>query len=373
MRYTSLSVIFVQGPGTGNITRLLCGLFFLASGLLSLFPGNAMGGAPLKTGADSTAAQGQPCLEVVADNPSIGPVIEGALVPFTFVLRNTGRAPLLLKQLNPGKGTRIVRAPKSIAQGKEGRIELALSTLGKRGKTQRGVRLLSNDPDCPVKYLPVTLMVTPQIDAVPDRFSLSGMAGGKFEGKIELKGNLKEPLELKIAETQLSDTDTVRLEKVSSRDYTLLFSSSPGTAGITRGKIVLSTSYPQYPRFTIPVMVRTLAPLQALPGTLEARQGRAESGIKKTAGDASPFKAHCLVRSNDHKKFTITQITSTPGTKGLTTRITPVTPGALYRIDVDITLGNRLPRDTVVPAPVLEIHTDHPDQPVLKVPVKIKP
>ncbi len=318
---------------------------------------------------DQGAATGQPCLVVPVEGEPLGPVIEGPAVPYRMRLRNTGNAPLDLLTLIPGKGTRVVHFPKTISPGKEAFIDLELKTLGMPGKTPRGVRLRCNDPDQPVRYLPLVLVVTPQISITPDRFSLNGSAGSLLEGTLVLKGNLNQPLELKILETQLNDKDTICLEKMLS-SYALHLKSSPAGPGIQRGRIVLSSNYPQSPRLIIPVMIRALAPLQALPEIILFEPQSPEPGDHQAASLQAPvlLKAHCLVRSNDGQDFAIRNIRFKPDIKGILTRISPVKAGQLYRISISMPEASK---DNILP-PVMEIHTDHPGCPVIETSLCIK-
>ncbi|PIE73713.1 MAG: hypothetical protein CSA20_01945 [Deltaproteobacteria bacterium] len=335
-------------------------------GLLLLFLSLSFSHArPLNS---STAATASPCLTVPSGRETLGPVIEGPPVFHTIVLRNTGRAELLLQHFLPGKGTKILQAPRSIGPGKQEHIRLELRTLGERGKVARGVRLRSNDPDQPIRYLPLVLDVIPQITIIPDRFSLTGLAGKVFAGELHIRGNLKQALALTLAETDLPESTRVSLKKKASNTCTLSLETSQALAGVFRGQIRLGTNYPQHPTLTVPVMIRSLAPLQALPAVIDLQQGTAISKHRQAGQDpaASSLRCQVMIRSNDQREFSVKNVIFSPAQEQMTSRVIPVQEGKIYRLE--LIFLEKAPAQTA--APVVEIHTDHPDVPVLYLPVK---
>ena len=106
---------------------------------------------------------GHPFLSVPADSCNFGTVEQMTKVKHVFVLKNTGRATLVIRDL---RGTCSCTATlldrREIPAGGEGMLELTLDTGVFLGKMRRRVFIDSNDPINAMKPLSVIATVVPK-------------------------------------------------------------------------------------------------------------------------------------------------------------------------------------------------------------------
>ena len=76
---------------------------------------------------------------------NFGALNSGEIVSFTFVFKNEGTKTLLITDIDSGCGcTQVNIQEKSIAPGKEGRIEVIYNSSGEVGRQLKTITLISN-------------------------------------------------------------------------------------------------------------------------------------------------------------------------------------------------------------------------------------
>lgn len=334
-------------------------------------------GSPVDAVAGGKASD-RPMMVFEGPAPAAGPVLEGDPVRQTIRIGNRGQAPLKLVRLRPWKGTRLIRADRVIPPGTGGGIELELATLGAGPRPLRGITIATNEAGRPGHRIAVDLTVTPQIQATPDRVCLSGFAGQELRREIFIRGNLKQPLRLSAAEPAPVETIAWDLTPSSAPgQFRLAVRSWSKNAGTVRSRIRFTTNYPQKPFLTVPILVRTLDAVQAVPRQIDFGTVVQSRYLPPTADAAgAPGKntprpdprATVFVRLSQKGTLRIQKAVVEGVPQGFPATIHPVEPGRVYRIDVAAEVGHLHPGAVEA---ALAIHTDHPSQPIIRVPLRI--
>lgn len=102
----------------------------------------------------------EPSLVVTPARESIGSVRQGAVVPFSIQVTNSGNAPLEMRVV-PDCGCFTVRQPGTIAPGVTTVITGQIDTTVFPGKFDKAIYLYSNDAEIPVRRVPFEGMVRP--------------------------------------------------------------------------------------------------------------------------------------------------------------------------------------------------------------------
>ncbi len=109
---------------------------------------------------------------------SFGEADADGTVKHTFVVRNTGKAPVHLLQVRPSCAgcTTIAPVPESIGPGEAVDINVKIRLAGLRHKVAKRVTLRTDEEDAAPLVLTVNGQVHPFIEIMPDRLSVSSKA-----------------------------------------------------------------------------------------------------------------------------------------------------------------------------------------------------
>jgi hypothetical protein len=96
------------------------------------------------------AQNGEPKLVIESFTHDFGEVKSGTPLEYSFVIKNQGKADLLIKSVAPGCGCTSSDFDKVIAPGKEGKIKLAVpNTQGYAGEVAKSAAVITNDLNYP--------------------------------------------------------------------------------------------------------------------------------------------------------------------------------------------------------------------------------
>jgi len=126
----------------------------------------------------AAAAFAAPELSVVEGSYNFGTIAQGKKVQHNFVIRNTGDAPLQIKEVNVSCGCTAAK-PSSpvIAPGKSGEIQVIFDSAAFSGKVQKSVSLVTNaKPPSATLYLDGTIVEALQVS--PRQLSLGALKQG---------------------------------------------------------------------------------------------------------------------------------------------------------------------------------------------------
>jgi glutathione peroxidase len=102
---------------------------------------------------DNGKTAAAPKLLIDATTHNFGQVKEGEELSHTFIVKNAGKAELVIKNVSPACGCTASDFSKSVAPNSEGLITLSVKTAGMSGKTERYADVISNDPENPFQKL----------------------------------------------------------------------------------------------------------------------------------------------------------------------------------------------------------------------------
>ena len=93
-----------------------------------------------------------------------GEMQQGDKKTHTFMLTNTGKSDLLIRNVRSSCGcTAVAPSKKVIAPGEEAPIQVTFDSRGKRGRQSKSITVITNDPKTPTQILRISSNVaTPQ-------------------------------------------------------------------------------------------------------------------------------------------------------------------------------------------------------------------
>jgi hypothetical protein len=136
---------------------------------------------PLQAGppAESGSPTDAPRIEVAETDLKGGTVDPATKVPFDFVVRNTGTAPLELLEVKPTCGCVVASFERTIAPGGTGGIHAVLDTLGRQGEVRKNIEVTTNDPKSRRVVLSVRAIAREVIQVTPGYEVLLPLSAGK--------------------------------------------------------------------------------------------------------------------------------------------------------------------------------------------------
>ena len=149
----------------------------------------------------------------------------------------------------------MARFDRTIPPGGEGKITLEVRTKGFQGKMHKKARVFSNDPKHPQVTIGLKGKVWVPIHVNPRYVRLRGTEDEEIEGVVRLRGEKKEPLIAKIASVSIPDKVEVKLEETQKGlTYQLKIKNKVKGEARYRGKVRLTTNYPEKPEIVIQVI-----------------------------------------------------------------------------------------------------------------------
>ncbi len=186
-----------------------------------------------------------------------GTVVEGVEISHTFIIRNSGMAPLKISRVKPACSCTDVKFDELIPPGKKGTLHATFRTEDESGEQIKGVKIYSNDPANPVVKVEIAALVLEALSVKPDRIFLNGLTGVALEKTIRISAPGNRAFDLKLAENMLSGQVTFSIEKSKSdNSYSIIFKNRASEPETFRGRVILKTNIKERPFITIPVYSR---------------------------------------------------------------------------------------------------------------------
>ena len=149
----------------------------------------------------------------------------------------------------------MARFDRTIPPGGGGKITLEVRTKGFQGKIHKKARVFSNDPKHPQVTIVLKGKVWVPIHVNPRYVRLRGMEDEEIEGVVRLRGEKKESLIAKIASISIPDKVEVELQETKKGStYQLKIKNKVKVGARYRGKVRLTTNYPEKPEIVIQVI-----------------------------------------------------------------------------------------------------------------------
>ena len=313
------------------ITR---GLLLIVVFLFGTMPLPTLAGEPKKE-TPAPVKQAEPPLRVEGDGITLAGVMEGEKPEHTFTLVNQGTKEMRIRAIRPWKRTDILSADRVLAPGGRGKITVALDTRGLGGTLTGGVTLLTTDRTRPRYRMRVSVPVTPLISVSPDRMFIDAVAGKAKKATVTISSNISEPL--KLDSLNMPPAEALSWEivpEVPDRRFLLTAEAKTVVEAAYRSRLVFRTNFPQRPMVVVPVLVRNLPRVQAIPAEIDF--GRitlpADRGQTATVPSPPPPVRPVFIRMNSGSDLVVETVrTDSPA---LAWTVEAVVPGQVYRMDL---------------------------------------
>lgn len=250
---------------------------------------------------------------------------------------------------------------RSLSPGDEGALEISFDGVNRSGQQEKTVRVTSNDPEKEVVTVTIRAFVRASISLEP-QVARVGAIGFDEERVVQLKLKIEDPDQVSITriESSAPGVSGVILDGASDAEESIL--EVTFAAGRSAGKfeetLRLHTNLPEKPRIDVPVTGRVQGEIRLEPEAIGFQsRGRPDPS-------ATPIQVN--VKNVGPNPFRITGVEDSTGF--LTTVVEEADPGVSYVISVGLAVDGSEPVPDSFTGQ-LRILTDHPDQPVLELPV----
>ena len=118
-------------------------------------------------------------LTVAEPNFNFGTIPQGKKVPHNFVIRNSGDAPLQIKEVNVSCGCTAAKPSTSlVAPGKSAEIQVLFDSTSFNGKVQKSISLVTNAGKAPRFTLNLEGTIVEALQVTPRQLSLGALKPG---------------------------------------------------------------------------------------------------------------------------------------------------------------------------------------------------
>ncbi len=246
----------------------------------------------------------------------------------------------------------------SLSPGEGGVLQISFDGKSRSGDQTKTVRVTTNDPEQEIVIVTIHAYVITALNIEPKVARISDLELDE-ERVVRLKVRINDPENVSV--TRISTSDpwvSGRIMDAPETDGGKILEvkvAAGRPAGKFQETLTLHTTSPSMPMIDIPVTGRVRGELRLEPEAIGFQSSRRPNPA------ASPLTV--LVNSVGQQRFTVTGLEDSTGY--LVTGISEEQAGKTYSITVQLKEG---------PVPesfngVLRIFTDHPDQPVLELPV----
>lgn len=167
-----------------------------ALGLLVLNAALAFG-AETAAQKSETAAQKAPRLTIVEPVKDFGTIPKGDKLDWTFVVKNTGDADLMILAARPSCGCTVADFDKVIKPGDSGKVTAHVDTTNFAGPIAKAVTIDTNDPSTPSAQLTIHAVVKPYVEAYPAGFVRFNLLQGDTDVQtVTLYSEESDPFEV---------------------------------------------------------------------------------------------------------------------------------------------------------------------------------
>jgi hypothetical protein len=242
-------VIDANHRNTTRITRQPRSCRYLGA-LLLLFAGViAWGALPFP------AVAAAPQAAVPETSFDFGKTTEDRPLTHTFVIQNTGTAPLQIEDVDPDCACTVPKYDQSIPPGGQGGITLTIKPFSVIHRFKKETKVRLNDPNQPMVYLTMTGVATPFIEIQPSHIMrLRGSPCDNIRGQVRFTSHLPTPFEITEYRTNIPDKIEVTLKpEVPGKVYVLEVRPKGQQSGPFAGVIELFTNSKERPRLIVRV------------------------------------------------------------------------------------------------------------------------
>ena len=201
------------------------------------------------------AAEAAPRAAVPETSFDFGKITEDRPLTHTFVIKNTGTAPLQIEDVDPDCACTVPKYDKIIPPGSEGGITLTIKPFSVIHQFKKETKVRLNDPDQPLIVLTMTGVAQPFIEIQPSHIvRLRGSPGEDIRGQVRFISHLPTPFKITEYRTTIPDKIEVTLTpEVPDKVYVLEVRPKGQVSGAFAGVIELFTNSKERPRLIVRV------------------------------------------------------------------------------------------------------------------------
>jgi len=184
-----------------------------------------------------------------------GKIFEDRALTHTFMVKNTGSAPLKVEDVDPDCACTVASYDKTIPPGQEGAITLTIKPFSVLQQFKKETKIRLNDPERPMVQLVMTGLALPFIEILPSHIvRLRGAPGEEVKGQVTFISHLPTPWEIMEYRTSIPDKIEVTLKpEVPGKEYVLEVRNKSREAGAYAGLVELFTNSKERPRLIVRV------------------------------------------------------------------------------------------------------------------------
>jgi hypothetical protein len=201
------------------------------------------------------AARAAPRAAVGETSFDFGKIYEDRALTHTFLIRNTGTAPLNIEEGDPDCACTVPKYDKTIPPGGQGEITLTLKPFSVIHQFKKETKVRLNDPDQPLLHLTLTGVAQPFIEIQPSHIvRLRGAPGDNLRGQVRFISHLPTPFKINEYRTTIPDKIEVTLKpEVPDKVYVVEVRNKSQQGGPYAGLVELFTNSDKRPRLIIRV------------------------------------------------------------------------------------------------------------------------
>lgn len=201
------------------------------------------------------AAAGQPQLVVTETTRDLGQVFEDQPLSHSFVLKNTGDAPLVIKDIDLDCACSAVDYDRTIVPGASSRVTLSIKPYSVIHRFCKKATVLTNDPRNPSVVLQLCGEALPFVEIRPGHIvRFRGNPEEPQTAEIRLISHQETPLNITGFKTDLDDKIEVKIiPEVAGKIFVVRVSNKIKTNAVYKGKIELATTSDKRPQLILRV------------------------------------------------------------------------------------------------------------------------
>ncbi len=249
VNFTDNPVLFNRKPETGNRKRY-CRIGLTAMAMILLVVLAPAGSRP------AAAAKGAPVLAAPQTVHDFGEITEDQPLTHTFLLENTGAAPLQILDIDPDCKCTAAQYDKKIPPGGQGKITLTIEPYSVMRQFKKNTRVVTNDPQRPEITLTLQGVARPIIEIKPTHIvRLQGTPQDNPKFQVRFTSNLLTPWEITEYRTNMAMSD-VEIEvkpEQPGKVYVVEVRNKRREPGKYTGVIELMTTSAKRPRLMLRV------------------------------------------------------------------------------------------------------------------------
>lgn len=202
---------------------------------------------------------GKPDVQFDKEFYELGELNEGIKTEIVFSFTNTGKGPLVIRDVKPACGCTVVTTwDKEVAPGAIGKIPVTFNTTGYKGDIIRLIDVTTNVPEKPIVQLTLKAQIRiPLVEIAPSKLWLAEISPElkQLYGSFELKSQLDSPFKIEkvIAPADIKNTYTLNVvekDKIYRLDF-IVYAPFEGSGNVEKN-FTLKTNLKDKPEIVLP-------------------------------------------------------------------------------------------------------------------------